>query len=223
MSDQYSTTAPTAPGQGAANVPPEQKGAVQPQYLTLEEARRMAEEAEEKAFRRAQGLIEKTNAGVVKKVQSDLKNLEQSIALQKKAGIEITADQEEKLKQQVFQRAFTEVEESPAPAQTAPAQAAPVQQPDNIDPITAEAVKMMQDAGVWIDDDDPETDVIDQSSIYAYLESVKKAIETKRQRIGTPAPARVAGGGVVGQSTSNILPDGIPPIERLNRYFQNKR
>lgn len=223
MSDQYSTTAPTAPGQGAANVPPEQKGAVQPQYLTLEEARRMAEEAEEKAFRRAQGLIEKTNAGVVKKVQNNLKNLEQSIALQKKIGVEVTPEQEDKLRTQIFQQAFTEVEESPAPAQSVPAQVAPQPQPDNIDPITAEAVKMMQEADVWINDDDPESDGIDQSSIFAYLESVKKAIEAKRQRIGTPAPARIAGGGVSGQSTSNILPDGIPPIERLNRYFQNKR
>ncbi len=76
--------------------------------------------------------------------------------------------------------------QEPPPTNTEPpAEPKPGNQNVAADPITAEAWRLMQAAGIIINDDDPEAEKLDQSSGYAFLRSIEAAIETKRQRIPT--------------------------------------
>jgi len=142
-------------------------------------------EVEERIFRRVQGLVDKTNATVLKKVQQDLSSLNQSIELQKKAGIPITDAQVESLKNQIIQKALTESPPASEPAPpgqpTQTSQSAP--QERGIDPVTAEALAMQQEAGIWIADTDPEVSMIKNTGgVREYLNSIGRAIEAKRKR-----------------------------------------
>lgn len=170
---------PAAPGQQQVS------GADQPKYVTLEEAQRLANEAAEAAFRRSQGLYEKGRQGFEARVQAELANFEKVLDLQKKAGMAFTPEQETALRQQAINQAFIGGEQNP-PAESPeqpPAQDGGEDDAD-LDPVTAEAWRMMEDAGIIIEDDDPEAGTLDQSSPYAFLRSIDKAIEAKRQRTG---------------------------------------
>ncbi len=215
-SDQTPAVAFQGGGQPPVQTPPPAEPAkepAQPEVLTLtkdEFENRLSavkKEAEDAAFKRAQSLIEKTNTTVLKKVQADLKNLQQSLELQRKAGIEISPQQEEALKTQVISKAFTEgdplpePEPPPQPAQPAPGQV-PGQPPrpgaePELDPITAEAQRMMQEAGTTIDAGDPELALLNHSSPYQYLRSIEAAIAAKRQRLSSSkTPTNLGGMGV---------------------------
>lgn len=192
------------PGQvpAPASPPAEQPqgNASQPEYITRQEAQRMAEDAAEAAFRKAQGLLDKRSDGLLKKVQTDIRNIEQAIDLQKKAGIVITPEQEDKLKQQAYMRALSESESAPQPGEGATSSAspapagAPAAQPaaqvEPLDPVSAEALNMMQVAGVSIEESDPEYQTIDQNSPYRFLKSVEAAIVAKKARLASnPQPS----------------------------------
>jgi hypothetical protein len=74
------------------------------------------------------------------------------------------------------------------PAAKPPEQPQTGQQEQPPDPVTADAWRMMAEAGVEIDDQDPEYATIQSTSPYAFLRSIESAIEAKRQRISQQAP-----------------------------------
>lgn len=187
----------------------------------------MVADAEEKAFRRAQGLVEKTNSGVLKKVQENMAALEKSFKLQADAGFPVAPEQAERLKAQVLQQAFTEPEPAPPPA---PAPAAQPGAPEaaDLDPVNAEALSMMRLAGVTIEDSDPEAKLIDQASPYAFLKSVDKAIEAKRTRLGTaqqstPAAPAVLPTNLGGGALPNSIQSINDPTELLKMALSGRR
>lgn len=194
MSNQVPTLDTAAGGQPAQSLTgpaaPDQK-----EYLTRDEALQLAKDAEEAAFKRAQSLIDKANAGVLKKVQGDLKSLEQAIDLQRKAGIQITDAQAETLKQQVINKAFTEVKidepEPVAPISQPPAQ---VGEPGDAtqDPINAEAQRMAEEMGVALDPNDPEWGIVKTDGTpFQYLSTVQQALQAKKQRTAVNPQARL--------------------------------
>ena len=215
----------TPPGQPQVN-PPAQAGqepssAPQPKFITLEQAQALANQAaldaEERAFRRAQGLVSKADNRITEKVKQDLAALQGMITLQKSAGIEVTPMQEAQLRNQIIANAYSQGEpplthtEQPAePKPEAPSSEA-------ADPITAEAWRLMQAAGIIINDNDPETEKLDQSSGYAFLRSIEAAIEAKRQRITSTsmqAPGRTpTGAGATGAYQANPIQDITDPAE----------
>jgi hypothetical protein len=182
-----------APGQEPVNVPQgqEQAPGKQPEYITREEATRLAQQAAEEAYRKAQGLFDKGRDGILKKVQSDLQALTKSLELQKQAGFQITPDQESALRNQVIQRALSEPE-APAPPQPSsnqPAQAGTQGAEDNGAPhneYEAAAFALFDSTGILIEQTDPEAAQLDNSSGPAWLTSVAKAIEAKRTRLASP-------------------------------------
>lgn len=181
---------PAAAPQPAASQPEQPQGtATEPQYVTLEDANRIAKAAADEAFRKAQSLFDKGNG----KVRERLNQFEQAMA-----GVQLPPEQREQLRQQVINQALSDpaAPESPAPA--APPAAQPTAQPGQEPPdaITAEAWKMMQEAGVTIEDEDPEVSSIDRSSPYKFLRSIEQAIEAKRQRIQPRTPTNAGGMGV---------------------------
>lgn len=193
----------------------------------------MVADAEEKAFRRAQGLVEKTNSGVLKKVQENMAALEKSFKLQADAGFPVAPEQAERLKAQVLQQAFTEPEPAPPPAPAQAADAGPQRAPGapeaaDLDPVNAEALSMMRLAGVTIEDSDPEAKLIDQASPYAFLKSVDKAIEAKRTRLGTaqqstPAAPAVLPTNLGGGALPNSIQSINDPTELLKMALSGRR
>ncbi len=209
------------PGQSQVT-PPAQAGqepssAPQPKFITLEEAQKLANqaalEAEERAFRRAQGLVSKADNRITEKVQAKLNALTETINMQKSAGIEITPMQEAALRNKVIADAYSQ--EPPPTNAEPPAEPNPGDQNVAADPITAEAWRLMQAAGIIINDDDPEAEKLDQSSGYAFLRSIEAAIETKRQRIASTsmqAPGRTpTGAGATGAYQANPIQDISDP------------
>lgn len=182
-----------APPAGQPEVPPDETGqgagnATQPEGLTRDEVLKMVGEAEEKAFRRAQGLITKTNTRIRERVSE----LEQVL---NKAGVTLDATQKAALELQVADQVATETTSEPAQGQ-------PPEQPEEppADPVTLIAHRMMKDAGVVIYEDDPEAKLIDTSDPYTFISSLPKAIEAKKAREASIKP-----------NTPGIVGGGAPP------------
>lgn len=165
--------------------------------LTLDQVRRLAEQiAEEKsqaAFQRAQGLIDKADSRITKKVQAELKTLEQTIAMQKQLGLEVPLDKVNAMRQEIIARAYTEPEATPPTAASGGAPAQVQNQESGTDPITAAAYRIMQKAGITIEDGDPEVQMIDQSDPDLFLASVGAAVQAKKARVGKPVTPTNAG------------------------------
>lgn len=208
-----------------------EQGQTQPEYVTVDQARRMTEEAVQQAVSKAQSLVDKSGNRLQEKIQAKLKDLESTLKVQAAAGIKITPEQEQALRQQVMVDALAEVEEPAAQAgqtretQTQDAQAG------QIDPISQAAWELMQERGVEILENDPEAKMLDFSTPYKFLLSVEKAVSTKEQRLqsssgeepnkSVPPQARIPGAGSGGPGNS-LMPSGTPAIERLDKYFSNK-
>jgi hypothetical protein len=174
-------------------------------------------------------------SSVQKKVQTELQSLQKVIEDQKAAGIEITPQQEESLKQRTVMNVLSEEPEEPEPSEpqtTSPEQAQPGEQKEAPDPITQAAWSMMKERKVEIMDEDPEFEILDMSSPYKFLLSVDKAITAKETRLQKEPPpeepeptgsphARIPGAGA-GGPTGSLLPDGTPPLERLQSHYKKQ-
>lgn len=179
---------------------------------------------QEDTLRRLQGFVDKTQLNLQKKVTAQLSQLEQSIKLQRDAGIDITPQQEAHLRQTVINKALTEDSKEEEPHQAQPSGKPTGAEPS--DPFTVEAERMMQAAGVWLDDDDPEITggMIDDTSPYSFLDSVQKAIAAKRERLAKNAeqnatkqtPGLTGGGGAPGTY------EGRKGMELLSEYYKSK-
>jgi len=161
---------------------PLQEDAVQP-FITREEAQRLAEEAEEKAFRRAQGLIDKSASTLQKKVRGELEALERTLTAQRKAGMEITPAQEEKLRQQVIQEAFTA--DTPDDfSSLPPPQAGREEAPDReVERVNIETNRMYREYGFAIEQYDDEAQMLNMSSGDTFLTSLQSALQKKAARL----------------------------------------
>jgi hypothetical protein len=223
-------------GSGNAQYTPESSGdqsEAQPQYVTVEQAEQMVREAVKQSQATAQKLVAKSGNRLKANVQEKLQALEATLKLQSDAGVEITPEQRKALQQQVVVDALAEepeVDPNAQPSQSGETQP-PAGQGEQPDPITQAAWSMMQERGVDILEDDPEFGILDMASPYKFLLSVDKAITTKETRLqkssseepkeGSPH-ARIPGAGAGGQSEGALLPQGTPPIERLNTFYKKK-
>jgi len=234
MSDQKQAIPKQEAGQ-----PPEpgkaQGEGVQQEFLTRTEAETLFKNLEDKFVSRTQGLLDSMSNSVQKRVQADLQSLQKVLETQKAAGVEITPEQENALKQQTVMSVLTEEPEAPAesePQTISPEQGQPGEQKGAPDPITQAAWSMMEERKVEILDEDPEAKTLDTSSPYKFLLSLDKAITAKETRLQKEPPpeeeqttgspqGRIPGAGA-GGATGSLLPDGTPPMERLNSYYKKK-
>lgn len=174
----------------------------QPKYITQDELSRLLQETENKAFQRAQSLYDKGQG----KVQAELKRVNDSIEQMRKHGIDVPPEKVKAMQDEAVRTALTEAppeEHKIAPQSKVSADAAP-------DPVTAEAWRMMKEAGVVLDESDPEMSKLDQEhGPYKFLQSVEAAIADKQRRLlsQTKSPeARLPGitGGSPGASVEAI-------------------
>lgn len=180
--------------------------------LTRDWVESRAKEAEEKAFRRAQGLITKTNA----KIREEVSQLEQQLGA---AGVTLDAQQKAKLEAQVTERVLTEASSEPDAKGQAKAQP---NEPQQLDPVSQIAKGMMDEAGTVVYDNDPEAKLIDMTDPYSFIKSLPMAIQAKKERVeastngGNPtATPGVASGGrptspFAGRKARDILKDWNP-------------
>jgi hypothetical protein len=194
VSDQPKAVSFQAAGQPPEKVAPVQ---VQPEqgnetqtskFVTVEEAQRLAKEAADQALRRAQQFFDVNQNQFGKRIQERVSQLEKAWDAMAKAGLQVP---DEAGKERVRQRAIQEELTAPNSSQPPSSPSAQVEvkgqaeNPEPQDPVTAEAWRMMQAAGVSIEATDPEAATLDQSSPYAFLKSVDAAINAKRERLGT--------------------------------------
>lgn len=194
----------TASAETSQEVPEQEQEQQQPQYLTLKEAQRLLEEQKDEVLRQTQSLTDKASSRLDKKLRDELKKINDVISLQKEAGIPITPEQENAMRQKVYDKALQQFGEEEEPTTTAQEQ--PVDPRQMAEMAAAAVVSGMandiyKEAGVTVKDNDPEAEMVDHSSPTAFLNSLRAAVEKKKQRVQTAPEARITTLGK-GQSTN---------------------
>jgi hypothetical protein len=185
MSDQ--TNAVGFTGEGQAGPPPEGTEATptQQQYLTQKDFDLQVDGIIEQVVRRTQGLIDSQTSKINNRIQDGLNNLQQVIEIQRNSGMQITPEQEQALQQRVISEAYKgDPPNPPGPSET-PGQQPPTGSPagPDVDPVTAEAIAMMQEAGVIINNDDPEAEGLRTAKTpRQYFKAVEEGIRAKQAR-----------------------------------------
>jgi len=182
------------PGQGTP--PAGQPPAPQPQagegkeFLTREEFEAALQQIDRRWQQSATNLGRK-QADFVQKVQGDLGALKQTLDIMKASGVQVTPEQEQAMRNQVIARAYETPQGTPgAPAAQPQPEYVPGEEDfeEPPDPVTVQAWTMMEQMGVYINEDDPEVSLLDQSNEQAFIASVKPAIEAKIKRLAGVAP-----------------------------------
>jgi hypothetical protein len=232
MSDN--TQAPTNPEAG------QPEGGEEQQFLTREEYLAGQEQLLNELKKSNKGLAGSMGETQGKRISSDVreivrqefKQLGSLVEAQKAAGVEITPEQENAMKQNIVMNALSAEPEEPKPEEEQAAGGAPAQEPtQQADPISQAAWTMMQERGTDILESDPEFETLDMESPYKFLMSVDAAINAKEQRLaqeGTSKEsanenqqgkfARIPGAGA-GKTGSSLMPEGASPMDRLSKHY----
>lgn len=175
----------------------EQEQGTESEYLTRAEAQRLLDTVKEDVLRQTQSLTDKTASRIDKKLHDELKKIGDVIKLQRQSGIDITPEQERAMRQTAYDTVFSQLSES-EPDHPAEQKTPSVPAGEDEKAIRAVAAAMndltddiYKEVGVVVDKNDPEVELIDQSSPAEFLKSLRKAAEKKAQRIATPAEARI--------------------------------
>lgn len=214
QSAQAGQPAPASPEVTPSQQTPvvEPQNGAQPKYITYEEAQRLAETAAETALRKAQSHNDKT-----------VQRIESKIAQLQNAGVTVTPEQAAKLVQAEDAQQQQQSPSQPSPAR--PAQAQP-KESGEAHPVLQVAAAMMEEAGIQIEETDPEFATIDlkTTSPRQFLKTVEAAIEAKQQRLqsaGSPARMPTLAGGGSGAGGKEAI---LQELDRLNQHptLQNK-
>jgi len=193
------------PGQQGAG---EQQAEQGNKYLTAEEAQRLFDDL---FNRRAQSLSAKTENRVRKVIEAAQAKGFTMTEQQAEAALSVMDN--ERQQPQTQPQGAQPTNPPPQARTNAPAQAtAQAQGPETRDvhPVIATATNMMAQAGVSIEQDDPESELIDKQTTdpVVFLSSIKAAIEAKQQRLSMAGdPARIpslSGSGRPGNPVTQI-------------------
>ena len=186
-----------------------------PQYVTREEAARIAQSAADKAAN-----------SIRNQVQERLKQIEQAYKL---TGQDFTPEVKAAARQNVLNSILAE---EPTPdASQPPAQAsAPAQEQGTDDPVMSAAYQILQAQGVTLDNSDPEIKSLKlDGTAGEYLASVAAAAIAKKARTNAPPPPvnpqgiLPSGGMLSGSTTPSNYDPTEDPINILDRAFKSRR
>jgi hypothetical protein len=184
----------------------------EPKYVTIEEAQRLADAAAEKAFTRAQSLVDKSSNRINEQISARVQQIEDAY---KMTGQEMTPEQRATLRQNVVMQTLSEkpvADPQQVSAQKQPAQADSTQTP-GIDPIAAAAIKMAEAVGGF-DEKDPEYKEVSRNDLPAHewLAKVAEQVQAKRERLAS-VKSRNPGSTIVGMSSGgNVSQNDISNI-----------
>lgn len=174
-----------------------------------------------KLERTVQHIVDGSYSKIDKGLQAALGEVDRLAALAKAQGVDFPQAKVQELKTAAIQKALTE--EPPPPQQ--------------IDPVSATAQLLVQQAGFTVTPDDPEYRLLDQKTQdpVAFLTSVKAALADKSQRInnpgtplagapsaagkGTPAPVQPTADSVTAELSQLLV---HPKVETLPRIKELK-
>ena len=180
----------TVPLQGSSGT--EGGAAAQPKYLTQDEMLAILEKRDGELFKRVQHLNDASNQTILNKVQKQVNEIAATIAMQREAGMTITQEDEDKLVQQVFNKAMHSASTTGNTANESSTTTEVVEPPEGgeeDDEWTLEAARLQQEADVWLDPKDPEFAKIKANAPhpYEFLKSVEEAIAEKKARLAASA------------------------------------
>jgi hypothetical protein len=170
-----------------------QGNATQPEYVTVEDARRFAKEAAEEALRRAQSFFDINQNAFGKRIQDQLAQLEKAWSIQAEAGLEVPDEAaKDRIRQKAIQKELTK-SDSPPTAETPFAQVEGSRQKEVTDPYVAAINKLCNDmerkAGVILEANDPEIQGLDRiQDGDDYVLAFRQALDAKKQRLASAQP-----------------------------------
>lgn len=191
MSDQSTAIAYAADQQEK----PLQKEAVQPSFLTVEDARKL----EERLARRFQGLTDKADNIATERIRRAMKSLTETLEVQRAAGMSITPEQEQALRQRVVTNILGDEPTPSSPPlpragttvpQTRQTSGAGDQTDPEIERVNSQAFGLYREYGFTVDTDDAEAAELDMSSGDAFLTSLRAGLDKKAERIFSKHQAR---------------------------------
>lgn len=183
---------PLEPGVGTSegNGDPEPIGADEGP-LTRKETLALIADAEERSVKRStsvsQSLVDKADHRISGRLQSDLEILATHVADLAKAGHVVPAEVVERAKQDVILRSLTS--EPTKGGKTSEGKTGPEGEPGEIDSAQQAtgmvAIAMMEEADCFIEDKDPEIEMVDMrtKSSSKFILSVDTAIKAKQKRL----------------------------------------
>jgi hypothetical protein len=176
----------------------------EPKFVTAEEAQRMAQEAGEKAFRRAQSLVDQSTTRLANTINERVEAIKQGMTI---AGQTLTPEQEAQLRQKVAIDAMSTIPQPQDPASQPPQAGA---EPTNW--VDATAGRFAAEVG-GIADTDPEVGMVKVNAATPdeYLFSVQQAVAAKKARIASTQqlPPQHPAAGI---PAAGLLPSGGNPI-----------
>ena len=175
-------------GEGATkDSPVEEKGVA----LTEARVNEIVEKAVEGVLRKAQSITKKAEDRIKAEVAAKIEDM-------KAAGITPTPEQEKQLESVVRQR-----ETSSSTAEGRPPTQGKAESSEPTDPVTQAGYELMDQYGIDIEKEDPESEKLDFSSPLKYLRSLEDALKTKAARVGQ-VRAPVGSGGSAANPIKNI-------------------
>ena len=173
----------------------------------------------EATYRKYQGLVDSNNFRYQRVIKEEIEHLDTTIASMRDQGIDITDAQAKSMKDLALLKVLTKVpdeEEEPQGQQPgAPAGFVPADPQKAPDQYTAEAWRLMDEAGITIGDGDPEdATIVQDKSGFDYVRSVEQAIAAKKLRLGDTTNEQQqpqvfgrqpTGSGMLGQHTTPSL------------------
>ena len=196
-----------APGQQAPAQAqqPGAAGAETPAYITRQEAETLAQQAAEAVWRKAQGYADKSSSRLEQRVK-ELQGLLGPLTNEQRAQLEKT---------------LTQPDGSQQAAGATPDAAGPAGggQQATAEQVNAEAERIYREAGVALEENDPEAKLVDQSSPDRFLATLREATATKAKRVNG-SPARMPFLGAGGKAGGTL--QGIQDSDRLWKEASEK-
>lgn len=204
----------------------------EPKYVTLEEAKRLAEEAAEERFRRAQSLTDKYNSQLQSAVKTRVDEVLRSYKLLN-PGQELSQEQLEQVRQRAINEVLSgdNIQGSQAPG--TPPSGSEQRVPDDVEIqfVERRVGQIEAQLGVEIREGDEEEKLLNWNTPEAFIQSYTQAATAKAKRLGiitaeptfpgagpAAAPALVAGSGSGNNLINMTKPDDLwNEAKRRNR------
>ena len=169
----------------------------EPQFVTEDALNKRLEDFE----RKVQSSRDSALSTFDKRIKQKIETVEKDIDRWRKQGVKITAEQEQQRRLDAISEAITENEDAGvSEPKTDQANQSMVDE-KTVNEVNARAYQISQQAGINLEEGDPELLLLDQSSPETFLSSFRNALYQKKLRSGEPGAPPQARIPSMGQQT----------------------
>lgn len=169
----------------------------QPKYITEDALNERLAQIE----RKVQSSRDSALSTFDKRIKGKIQAVESDIEAWRKQGVKITPEQEQQRRLNALQEAMMENPDATNPSSQPTGGTGGDNREEIVNKVNAQAYQIAQQAGVELEQDDPELMLIDQSSPQSYLASYRNALYQKKLRAGANAKPPEARIPSMGQAT----------------------